>query len=204
MAVELSLIVLRCVDIEAARRFYEAIGLSWQEEQHAGGPRHYSARVGAILFELYPSREAAGGRVRLAFCVADAQQAAEAAVAAGGTRIVGKGQSEAVVVGDPNGNHVELLPLRAGAAVEPAAGLSLVAVRDFVRSYTSGPEDPPPFDVGSVVQLMLAALENLREHWIEADLDQIACAVTPEQRRHLIEIGEYLRDHDETSDDEVC
>ena len=43
--VELSLVVLRCADLERTRRFYEALGLTLMPEQHGSGPRHYSARL---------------------------------------------------------------------------------------------------------------------------------------------------------------
>src|SRR5882672_11301872 len=37
----LSLIVLQSSDVEAAREFYSLLGLSFVEEQHGKGPRHY-------------------------------------------------------------------------------------------------------------------------------------------------------------------
>jgi catechol 2,3-dioxygenase-like lactoylglutathione lyase family enzyme len=199
MSTELSLIVLRSSDVDAARRFYEAIGLTWQEEQHGSGPKHHSARVGEILFELYPARDGSGGRVRLAFCVEYPQQTAEAAIAAGGRRLPGKHRNPGMVVEDPDGNQVELLPSRAGNAIEPAASLTYDAARGFVRSYSSRPGE---FDVNGIIHLMLAALDNLHEHWIDADFEQIALCATPEQRQRLISIGEYLTAHVETPDDE--
>jgi catechol 2,3-dioxygenase-like lactoylglutathione lyase family enzyme len=196
MAPDLSSFVLRSPDVDAARRFYEAIGLSWQEEQHAGGPRHHSSRVGETLFELYPTRDGGGGRVRLAFHVANVSRAADAAIAAGGRRVPGKSHDAPVVVEDPDGNQVELLPPRAAAMSPRVAGLDYEPVLDFLRSCSSRAEDSPPFDVNGVIHLLLAALDNLKEHWIEADLDQLALAVTPEQRLHLIAIGAHLGSHE--------
>jgi hypothetical protein len=80
------------------------------------------------------------------------------------------------------------------------APLSYDAVHAFVRDYGCAPGGQPPFDVNGVVHLMLAALDNLRAHWIDGDLDQIALSVTQEQRLLLIKIGDHLRDHDETGD----
>jgi catechol 2,3-dioxygenase-like lactoylglutathione lyase family enzyme len=48
----LDLLVLRTSDVEAARRFYEALGLRFQEERHGLGPRHFSSRLGATVLEV--------------------------------------------------------------------------------------------------------------------------------------------------------
>lgn len=203
MATDLSLIVLRSVDVDAARRFYEAIGLSWKEERHDGGPRHHSCHLGEIVFELYPTRDRSGGQLRLAFRVENANHAAEAAVAAGGRWGTSKHQTASVVVEDPDGNQVELIPSSTTATIARATRLAYGPVLEFVRNYTSGPNDPPPFDVGGVIHIMLAALDNLHEHWLEVDLDQIALSVTPEQRQHLIKFGEFLRSHDGTTNEDA-
>ena len=80
--------------------------------------------------------------------------------------------------------------------------LSYATVHEFVRTYSRGPEAPPPFDVNGVIHLMLAALDNLRAGWIDADLEQIARSATREQRQSLIQIGQFLRDHPEAADDD--
>jgi catechol 2,3-dioxygenase-like lactoylglutathione lyase family enzyme len=51
----LTLIVLRCADIERSRAFYEQLGLSFTAEQHGSGPQHLACVLddGAVL-ELYP------------------------------------------------------------------------------------------------------------------------------------------------------
>jgi catechol 2,3-dioxygenase-like lactoylglutathione lyase family enzyme len=201
MAAELSLLVLRCADIDAARRFYEALGLLWREERHEGGPRHYSCRLGATLFELYPAKDGATGRVRLGIATADPDRAAEAAIAAGGRRRDAR-PGAGIIVQDPDGNDVELLGSSGPAAVGASAVLSHATAHELVRTYSSRPGDPPPFDVNAVIHLMLAALDNLRAHWIDADLEQIALSATQEQRQHLIRIGEFLRDHPEAGDDD--
>ena len=60
MIIALSLIVLRCSDVNASRRFYEALGLSFTTEKHGAGPEHYACRLGDLVLELYPA--AAGKR----------------------------------------------------------------------------------------------------------------------------------------------
>lgn len=52
----LSLIVLRCVDLEVSRSFYAALGLCFEKEQHGNGPIHYSCRLGDLVLELYPGK----------------------------------------------------------------------------------------------------------------------------------------------------
>jgi hypothetical protein len=59
----------------------------------------------------------------------------------------------------------------------------------YIRNYST---DEPPYDVVGVIHLLLAALENLREHRIEADLEDFARCATPEQREYLIEVGQFL------------
>ena len=51
----LSLVVVRCRDLERSRAFYGSLGLSLRREKHGEGPTHYSAvlRDGVVL-ELYP------------------------------------------------------------------------------------------------------------------------------------------------------
>ncbi|OWQ47865.1 hypothetical protein CDL60_04515 [Roseateles noduli] len=62
----------------------------------------------------------------------------------------------------------------------------------FVRSYRNGHGDPALYDVNGVLHLMLAALDNLADHKIPADIEQIAESATSQQRRMLIAIGRLL------------
>ena len=116
--VEISLIVVRAGDLARTRRFYEAIGLSFTDEQHETGPAHLSATgPSGFVFELYPA-SASGvvdrggvGDVRLGFRVPSAAEAAKAAVLAGGS-VVGEVTAydglERAVVTDPDGRRIEL------------------------------------------------------------------------------------------------
>ncbi len=201
-AVDLELLILRSSDLDAARRFYEALGLLWREERHDGGPTHYSCRLGATLFELYPARSGSAGRVRLGLRVTDPERVAEAAVAAGGRRHLDHRPGAATVLRDPDGNDVELLPAVRAEAGSSHADPSYATVLEFVRTLSRRPDDPPPYDVNAVIHLMLAALDNLRAQWVDGDLEQIARSATREQRRHLIAIGEFLRAHPEAADDD--
>jgi lactoylglutathione lyase len=105
---QLNLLVLRCRDIEASRRFYEAVGLSFTTEQHGSGPTHYSCQLGALLLELYPAGTSTNS-VRLGLAVPNVVAATEAVRALGG-RVVQEVSTvhASAVVRDPDDNAVEL------------------------------------------------------------------------------------------------
>ncbi len=52
--------VIRTGDMEGTRRFYEALGLAFVEEQHGDGPRHYACERNGCVLEIYPLRERGG------------------------------------------------------------------------------------------------------------------------------------------------
>ena len=53
---KLSLLVIRCKDIDRSKSFYESIGLKFKKEKHGNGPEHYSTDNDGIVFELYPNK----------------------------------------------------------------------------------------------------------------------------------------------------
>jgi lactoylglutathione lyase len=55
--VVLSLVVLRCKNLELSHRFYELRGLRFVREQHENGPLHYVASLNGVVFELYPVQQ---------------------------------------------------------------------------------------------------------------------------------------------------
>lgn len=62
----------------------------------------------------------------------------------------------------------------------------------FVLSYANGHGDEVPYDANGVIHLMLAAFDNLREHWLDSDVDQLRETMTAEQRRDFVRIGQLL------------
>jgi lactoylglutathione lyase len=78
----LTLVVVRCRDLEQSRRFYEALGLSFNTERHGAGPVHYSTRLGTTVLELYPAG-AAPSNVRLGVGVANVATAVDSVRAVG-------------------------------------------------------------------------------------------------------------------------
>ena len=107
MSIGLTLVVLRCADVQASRTFYEALGLAFVEEQHGDGPVHYAATLGGTVLELYPARDRPSSPGRLGFAVDDVQGSLRAARAAGGQVRASSGPDR-VVVEDPDGVPVEL------------------------------------------------------------------------------------------------
>jgi lactoylglutathione lyase len=103
----LSLLVIRCSDFKASKRFYEALGLVFQLEQHERGPQHCSCLIGDTVLELYPAMTGAPTVLRLGFHVADVRVSVDAALAHGG-RLVGSFSETRAVVLDPDGSKIEL------------------------------------------------------------------------------------------------
>ncbi len=72
----LSLVVIRVADMEKSRRFYEALGLQFTEEQHGQGPLHLSAVLGGTVFEIYPlGNKPITSGIRLGFRVSSVSKA---------------------------------------------------------------------------------------------------------------------------------
>ena len=115
---ELRLLVVRSPQHGVVRRFYEALGVPFVDEQHGRGPAHAAAVLpSGLVFELYPSNTGGGPGagtaldVRLGFAVDDVDAAVDAALAAGGT-LRSRDDGRALVV-DPDGRAVEVSERRA-------------------------------------------------------------------------------------------
>lgn len=108
----LSLVVIRVSDIDRAARFYSAIGLHFEREQHGSGPSHYAAAVGGTTFELYPSSERHPvAPVRLGFTVTSIDATLIELKHAGGRVISEPAESPwgvRAVIDDPDGHRIEL------------------------------------------------------------------------------------------------
>jgi lactoylglutathione lyase len=103
----LVLLVLRCADVDRCGKFYEALGLLFEREQHGNGPRHLSCQMSWGVLELYPATERfpAECSTRLAFRV-DSTTAIEARLREAGLHVAGV---EPDVVLDPDGRRVQLV-----------------------------------------------------------------------------------------------
>ena len=105
----LTLVVLRCADLERSRVFYEALGLTLTLEQHGAGPRHYSGRVGETVLEFYPDASSSTRGLRLGLRLTDVSASVSRLVAIGAAPRPGS----PVTVDDPDGHRLELHPASA-------------------------------------------------------------------------------------------
>lgn len=48
-------LVLFTADVDAAARFYRAMGIPLEHEDHGQGPVHFAAELGGVHFALYPA-----------------------------------------------------------------------------------------------------------------------------------------------------
>ncbi len=108
----MNLVVIYARDIELAKEFYDALGLSFASEQHGSGPRHYAALMGSLVFEIYPCRTGEGtSPLRFGFRVPSVDGTVEA-LRSRGVKIVADPKDSSwgrrAVVEDPDGNRVEL------------------------------------------------------------------------------------------------
>lgn len=74
---------------------------------------------------------------------------------------------------------------------------------EFIRTWSIDPQNPP-YDFNGVVHLMLAALNNMREHAMESELEDIGRAMTDDQRLYLkkiADVGGRLTDAEIESED---
>jgi catechol 2,3-dioxygenase-like lactoylglutathione lyase family enzyme len=106
----LSLVVIRCANVARSRQFYAALGIVSTVEQHGSGPQHYSADLGGVVLELYPST-AATSPIRLGLDVADVEAAVTAARALDADCVIRfepEQEPLSAVIRDPDGNTIEL------------------------------------------------------------------------------------------------
>lgn len=102
----LSLLVLRCRDLEASRAFFSALGAVFTLEKHGTGPQHYACTLGQVVLELYPAGRRNTSNLRLGFVVRDLARTLELVRHLGGT-VLSESAGQAVVV-DLDGNRIEL------------------------------------------------------------------------------------------------
>ena len=102
----ISLLVIRCQDIEVSKNFYELLGLSFVKEKHGGGPTHYSCESDGCVFELYPNKgEPPKDRNRLGFKVVNRTGILKNMVVTESYEFLG---NTIYIVTDPDGRKVEL------------------------------------------------------------------------------------------------
>jgi len=113
----INLVGIYSTDIEAAHRFYSALGLALNREKHGTGPEHYTVETGDTVFEIYPSSSPCSpDAVRIGFRVVSVDEALSK-LRQMGIEIVSGPQESAwgrrAVIKDPDGRRVEISEPRA-------------------------------------------------------------------------------------------
>jgi lactoylglutathione lyase len=67
----LNLLVIRAQQPEKLAAFYSKLGLTFHEEQHGSGPKHFCSSQNGVVFEIYPLKNPAEGtqNTRIGFLV---------------------------------------------------------------------------------------------------------------------------------------
>ena len=103
---KISLLVIRCKNIDVSKEFYEELGLSFVKEKHGNGPEHYSSEHEDCVFELYPNKgEEPSDNTRLGFKVDNPQETISGLNISGTYEFNGK---SIYVIIDPDGRKVEI------------------------------------------------------------------------------------------------
>jgi catechol 2,3-dioxygenase-like lactoylglutathione lyase family enzyme len=105
-----SLVVLRCANLELSRAFYAALGLTLISEKHGSGPDHYSCTLGDLVLEFYPLGRSAGtSGLRIGFRVPSVSVAVAAIRDAKVGEVLSLGDAPpSAVVQDPDGHKLQL------------------------------------------------------------------------------------------------
>lgn len=103
---KISLLVIRCQDIEASKNFYQFLGMSFAKENHGNGPEHYSCEHDGCVFELYPNNgEPPRDNYRLGFKV---QNVTDIINQVSLTELYEYAGKKIYVVTDPDGRKIEI------------------------------------------------------------------------------------------------
>jgi len=108
----INLVVIYSADLDAAHRFYSALGLVLNREKHGTGPEHFATKNGETVFEIYPASSLClPDAVRLGFRVVSVDETLSK-LGQMGVDIVGGPQESAwgrrAVIKDPDGRRVEI------------------------------------------------------------------------------------------------
>lgn len=112
-----SLVTLRCRDMEVSTRLYRTLGFEFVRHRHGSGPTHFSAEHDGFVFELYPAEEdrPSSAGTRIGFTVDDIDDAFERLVTEGATVVRPPSRSRwgaRAVLRDADGHAIELLRAR--------------------------------------------------------------------------------------------
>lgn len=108
---KISLLAIKCSNIEISKRFYECLGLTFKKEKHGKGPEHYSSELDDFVFELYPVSKTSNteteptDNTRLGFNISNIKQVVS------NLNIISQYEfngNTIYIVADPDGRKIEL------------------------------------------------------------------------------------------------
>jgi len=103
---KITLLVIRCQDIESSKRFYEQLGLSFKKEKHGNSPTHFSCEHDGCVFELYPNKDQPPqDNSRLGFEVSNIEQVTNKFIDIDSYEYEGR---VIYVLTDPDGREIEV------------------------------------------------------------------------------------------------
>jgi predicted enzyme related to lactoylglutathione lyase len=108
----LNLLVIRSQEPARTVRFYELLGLRFQEEQHGKGPVHWAAELDGLVMEIYPAESGVDRAPRLGFEVGNVEPILASLQDQGAEVVSDLKQTQwglRAVVKDPDGRSVELV-----------------------------------------------------------------------------------------------
>ena len=110
----LNLIVLKSDDVPELLKFYQELGLKFEQQQHGAAPAHHSATIGGVTLEIYPagSMTTRSTNVRIGFTTEKIDRAVDVAQKAGAKILSEPTDSPhgtKAMVADPDGNKLEFL-----------------------------------------------------------------------------------------------
>lgn len=111
---QLNLLVLKTLQLEALKKQYELLGFSFVYHQHGKGPFHYASEQEGFVLELYPlpHEEVTTPTVRLGFAVENLEELLEQLHSSTWKLCIAKKKSlwgNRAVVQDVDGRKVELV-----------------------------------------------------------------------------------------------
>jgi hypothetical protein len=66
-------------------------------------------------------------------------------------------------------------------------------LQEYLRQFINFKGGPVEYDFNGVVQLMLAALDNLRRNALEDELDEVGEMFSDEQANFLLKLADHIR-----------
>jgi predicted enzyme related to lactoylglutathione lyase len=110
----LNLVVLKSDDVPQLLKFYQELGLKFDQRRHGAAPAHHSAMVGEVALQIYPagSMTTKSTNVRIGFTTEKINRAVDVAQKAGAKVLSEPTDSPwgtKAVVADPDGNKIEFL-----------------------------------------------------------------------------------------------